>query len=45
MREIEFRGRRLDNGEWAYGSYIEAQMRDGSVCHEIVPYEASMKYP
>ncbi|KMT62551.1 hypothetical protein DUK53_08600 [Listeria sp. SHR_NRA_18] len=24
MRPIEFRGKRLDNGEWAYGSYVEA---------------------
>lgn len=40
MREIKFRGKRLDNGEWAHGSYIEAQMRDGSICHEIVPFEA-----
>lgn len=40
MREIKFRGKRLDTKELIYGSYIEAQMRDGSVCHEIVPYEA-----
>lgn len=24
MREIEFRGKRVDNGEWVYGSYIYA---------------------
>ena len=24
MREIEFRGKRVDNGEWAYGYYCKA---------------------
>jgi len=24
MREIEFRGKRLDNGEWVYGNYCES---------------------
>ena len=24
MREIEFKGKRVDNGEWVYGSYIYA---------------------
>lgn len=25
MREIEFRGKRIDNGEWVYGSYVKAK--------------------
>lgn len=40
MREIKFRGRRLDNEEWIYGSYTIAEMRDRSICHEIVPFPA-----
>ena len=26
MREIKFRGKRVDNGEWVYGCYLETQM-------------------
>ena len=40
MREIKFRGKRLDNGEWVVGSYIEAENRDRSIAHQIVPYES-----
>lgn len=40
MREIKFRGKRLDNGEWVIGSYIEAENRDLSIAHQIVPYES-----
>ena len=25
MREIKFRGKRVDNGEWAYGWYVKVQ--------------------
>lgn len=32
MREILFRGKRIDNGEWVYGFYI-GDIGDG--CHEI----------
>lgn len=40
MREIKFRGKRPDNGEWIVGSYIEAELRDGSIAHQIVPYKS-----
>lgn len=40
MREIKFRGKRLDNGEWVVGSYIKAENRDLSIAHQIVPYES-----
>lgn len=39
MREIKFRGKRLDNGEWVVGSYIEAENRDRSIAHQIIPYK------
>lgn len=42
MREIKFRGKRLDNGEWVVGSYIEAENRDRSIAHQIVPYKAGL---
>jgi hypothetical protein len=36
MRTIKFRGKRIDNGEWAYGSYIENSI--DSPC--IIDYDA-----
>lgn len=30
MREILFRGKRMDNGEWVYGSFIQVEHEDGS---------------
>ena len=34
MREIKFRGKRLDNGEWIYG---DLQHRAGGQCAIVVP--------
>lgn len=42
MREVKYRGRRLDNGEWVVGSYIEAENRDRSIAHQIIPYKAGL---
>lgn len=30
MREILFRGKRMDNGEWVYGSLLQVEHEDGS---------------
>lgn len=37
MREILFRGKRLDNGEWAYGFYIHAPNHLQQQVHLIQP--------
>ena len=37
MREILFRGKRLDNGEWVYGSFIQVEHEDGSFTAAIFP--------
>ena len=37
MREIRFRGRRIDNGEWVYGFYCHGNRAyDGHIKHEIL---------
>jgi len=43
MREIKFRGKRLDNGEWVYGYYVYYGWIDNQK-HYIVPDYASALY-
>ena len=35
MREILFRGKRMDNGEWVYGSLLQVEFEDGSIVTAI----------
>lgn len=36
MRNITFRGKRLDNGEWVYGGYVETQNHE----HYIIMWDS-----
>lgn len=35
MRDILFRGKRLDNREWVYGSLLQVEFEDGSIVTAI----------
>jgi len=40
MRDIKFKGKRKDNGEWVYGSYIHCEI-DGD---SIKPFDSLIQY-
>lgn len=41
MREIKFRGKRADNGEWVYGDLVTVETIDGIPTRkEILPFDA-----
>ena len=35
MRDILFRGKRMDNGAWVYGSLLQVECEDGSIVTAI----------
>ena len=42
MREILFRGKRLDNGAWVYGSLLQVECDDGSIVTAILERKDSV---
>ena len=45
MREIEFRGKRIDNGEWVYGYYAKTTLNEFSPrIHHVIIENGIMWY-
>lgn len=44
MREILFRGKRTDNGEWVYGFFCECPCDDGTDIPSIMRIESKKNY-
>lgn len=45
MREILFRGKRIDNGKWVYGYYVYTKDSNGEYQHFIVTPKWFIVYP
>lgn len=39
MREIRFRGKRIDNGEWVTGAYIHNSGKPFIISHEVIDWD------
>ena len=45
MREIKFRGKRVDNGEWVYGYYLYSHIRTAHIIYESTEIPPTRENP
>lgn len=45
MKDIKFRGKRLDNGEWVYGGYMQTPEATFIIDYSVVVQKAKGGYP